>query len=63
MYMEASSASFRFTTAGDGAWQWTAAQPDGAEMISPCHFGCIEDCMADAAAHGYAHYYPTEAAY
>jgi hypothetical protein len=57
------TASFRFSTAGDGAWHWTAAQPDGAETISPCAFGCIEDCMADAAEHGYANYYRHEAAY
>ena len=57
------SASFKFRTAGDGAWHWTAAQADGIETISPCAFGSIEDCMADAAEHGYANYRPTEAAY
>ena len=57
------TASFRFTTAGDGTWHWTAAYDDGAQTMSPSEFGTIEDCMADAAAHGYAKYYPTEAAY
>ena len=57
------NASFKFVTAGNGAWHWRAAQDDGAETVSPCAFGCIEDCMADAAQHGYANYHPTEAAY
>ena len=57
------SARFKFTTAGDGAWHWKAALADGAETISPCAFGSIEDCMADAAQHGYANFYPTEAPY
>lgn len=57
------TASFKFRTVGDGAWHWTAARDDGAETISPCAFGTIEDCMADAAQHGYANFRPTEAAY
>jgi hypothetical protein len=57
------NASFKFTTAGNGAWHWKAAQPDGVETVSPSAFSSIEDCMADAAQHGYAHFYPTEAAY
>ena len=57
------TASFKFRTAGDGAWHWAAAQSDGMETISPCAFGSIEDCMADAAEHGYANFRPTEAAY
>ena len=57
------NASFKFTTVGDGAWHWTAADSDGMETVSPCAFGSIEDCMADAARHGYANFYPTEAAY
>jgi hypothetical protein len=57
------STSFRFTTPGDGVWHWAIAQDDGIETISPCAFASIEDCMADAALHGYARFYPTEAAY
>ena len=57
------TANFKFKTAGDGAWHWLAAHDDGAEIVSPAAFGSIEDCMADAARHGYANFYPTEAAY
>lgn len=57
------TSSFKFRTVGDGAWHWAAARDDGAETISPCAFGTIEDCMADAALHGYANFRPTEAAY
>ena len=62
MHMESTS-SFRFTTAGDGVWHWTAATADGAQRVSPSVFSTIEDCMADAAQHGYANFHPTEAAY
>ena len=57
------TASFRFSTPGDGEWHWTAAREDGLEVHSPAAFSTIEDCMADAAQHGYARFYPTEAAY
>jgi hypothetical protein len=57
------AASFKFRTIGDGAWHWAAADGDGSETVSPCAFGTIEDCMADAAMHGYANFHPTEAAY
>ena len=56
-------ARWRFVTHGDGDWRWTAASTDGAEMLSDAAFRSIEDCMADAAQHGYANYHPTEAAY
>jgi hypothetical protein len=62
MHMEG-SAGWRFVTAGDGAWRWTAAYDGGIEAESTCAFGCIEECMADAAQHGYANFRPTEAAY
>jgi hypothetical protein len=55
--------SFKFTTAGDGAWHWKAARENGLETVSPSAFQSIEDCMADAAQHGFANFYPTEAAY
>ena len=57
------NANFRFVTQGNGAWHWKAAHDDGVETVSPSAFGCIEDCMADAAQHGYANFHPTEAAY
>ena len=57
------AAGWKFVSAGDGAWRWTAPQAEGEEAVSPCAFGSIEDCMADAAQHGYANWHPTEAAY
>jgi hypothetical protein len=57
------TASFRFSTPGNGSWHWVAARDDGLETQSPAAFDSIEDCMADAARHGYDHFYPTEAAY
>jgi hypothetical protein len=56
-------ANWKFATRGDGEWRWSAAEPDGSEATSPCAFGSVEDCMADAARHGYANYRQTEAAY
>lgn len=57
-------AKWRFVTKGDGEWRWSAARVDGAEAAaSEAAFACVEDCLADAARHGYANYVPTEAAY
>ena len=56
-------AKWKFATPGNGDWRWIAAQEDGSEAASPRAFESIEDCMADAAQHGYANYRPTEAAY
>lgn len=56
-------AKWKFATAGNGAWRWVAARTDGSEIVSPADFTSVEDCMADAAGHGYANYRPTEAAY
>jgi hypothetical protein len=54
---------WRFATRGDGEWRWTT-EAEGAEAaVSACTFPSVEDCMADAAQHGYANYVPTEAAY
>ena len=60
--MEA-GARWKFATLGDGEWRWMAARTDGAEDVSPCAFASVEDCMADAAQHGFANYRPTEATY
>ena len=57
------AAGWKFVSAGDGAWRWTAPHAEGNEAMSPCAFDSIEDCMADAAQHGYANWHPTEAAY
>jgi hypothetical protein len=57
------SPKWKFATRGDGDWRWTAATTDGDETVSPAAFASIEDCMADAAQHGYTNYRPTEAAY
>ena len=55
---------WRFMTRGNGEWRWTAAEAQGAETLaSESAFASVEDCMADAAQHGYANYVPTEAAY
>ncbi|MES2563440.1 MAG: hypothetical protein V4637_12010 [Pseudomonadota bacterium] len=54
---------WKFATPGNGAWHWVTATSDGSEIASTTHFPSVEDCMADAAAHGYANYRPTEAAY
>jgi hypothetical protein len=57
-------AKWRFVTRGDGEWRWSAAEPDGAEAAaSEAAFASVEDCMADAARHGFGNYIPTEAAY
>ena len=57
-------AKWRFMTRGDGEWRWAAAEVDGAEAAASLSaFASVEDCMADAARHGYANYAPTEAAY
>jgi hypothetical protein len=57
-------AKWKFATRGDGEWRWTATEVDGAEAAaSASAFASVEDCMADAARHGYANYVPTEAAY
>ncbi len=56
-------AKWKFATPGNGAWRWIAAHDDGSELESPCAFGSVEDCMADASQHGYANYRSTEAAY
>lgn len=56
-------AKWKFATPGNGAWRWVAADSDGLEIASPADFTSVEDCMADAAQHGYANYRPTEAAY
>ena len=55
--------NWRFVTRGDGEWRWTAAELDGAEAASASSFACVEDCMADAAQHGYMNYFRTEAPY
>jgi hypothetical protein len=55
-------AKWRFVTHGDGDWRWMVLG-DGTEALSDSAFRSIEDCMADAAQHGYANYHPTEAAY
>jgi hypothetical protein len=60
--MEA-TAKWKFATRGDGEWRWIAAGRDGSEQASPSAFASVEDCMADAAQHGYADYRPTEAPY
>jgi hypothetical protein len=60
--MEA-NAHWKFATPGDGAWHWVASDTNGGEIASPAEFSSVEDCMADAAQHGYANYRPTEAAY
>ena len=57
-------AKWKFATRGDGEWRWTAVEVGGAEAAaSESAFASVEDCMADAARHGYANYVPTEAAY
>jgi hypothetical protein len=61
MRMEA-RAKWKFATPGDGAWRWIAAHEDGSALESPSAFAWVEDCMADAARHGYADYRPTEPA-
>ena len=53
---------WKFVTMGDGEWRWRA-HSDGTEAVSPSVFASIEDCMADAARHGYTNWRPTEAAY
>lgn len=54
---------WRFTTRGDGEWRWSAADGAGTQTSSTGAFGSVEDCMADAAQHGYTNYFRTEAAY
>ena len=56
-------AKWKFDTPGNGAWRWVAANTDGSVTASSTEFPSVEDCMADAAQHGYANYRPTEAAY
>jgi hypothetical protein len=58
-----SAANWKFATRGDGGWRWTAATTEGEQTVSLSAFTSIEDCMADAAQHGYTNYRPTEAAY
>lgn len=54
---------WKFATPGNGVWHWIAAREDGSQVASPPAFASVEDCMADAAQHGYPDYRPTEAAY
>ena len=56
-------ARWRFATPGNGTWRWVAESTDGLETASLAAFTSVEDCMADAAGHGYTNYRPTEAAY
>jgi hypothetical protein len=40
----------------DGSWAWHMSNLSGKVRSSPCHFKTLDECIADAMAHGYVIY-------